>query len=318
VLLGVGPTTTHFDFRHQPYGWRADARGIVGTRNGGFGLHVDTDRYLENSLWSLALVAQVSDELESNRFYGYGNDSPLIDADFTLVERFEVLVKPALQYDINATSRLAFGPVIKYVDADVPEGSPAAQIAPLGTTSSFGQVGAFADVDLDWTKAGDKQQSGWGVTAGGSVYPSAWDAEDEFGEAHALARVFIPLGWPTLALRAGGQRAWGTFPLHESAFIGGRWTLRGYRWNRFAGDASAYGAAELRVPLFKMTLLTRGRLGLVGFTDTGRVWMDGQSEDDWHMGYGGGLWFGTLGRQFSATYAHGDEHRVYFYSTMPF
>ena len=317
VVLGVGPTTTHFDFRHQPYAWRADARGMVGTRNSGFGLQLDADRYLENSRWSLALFAHVS-ELESNRFYGYGNDSPLIDEDFTLVERFEFLAKPALRYDINATSRLAFGSAIKYVDADVPEASPAAQDAPLGTTASFGQLGAFADFELDRVEADAKQQSGWGVTTGGSAYPPAWDVQDGFGEAHALARVFIPMGWPTLALRAGGQRAWGSFPLHESTFIGGRWTLRGYRWNRFAGDASAYGSAELRMPLFRMTLLTRGQLGLIGFTDTGRVWMDGESDGDWHMGYGGGLWFGTLERQFSATYAHGDEHRIYFYTSMPF
>lgn len=67
-----------------------------------------------------------------------------------------------------------------------------------------------------------------------------------------------------------------------------------------------------------MTLLTRGQLGVIGFTDTGRVWMDDESDGDWHTGFGGGLWFGTVGRQVSATYAYGDEHRVYFYTSMPF
>ena len=317
VLLGLGPSVTHFDFRHQPYAWRADARVMIGTRNSGFGLQLDADRYLENSRWGMALFAHAS-ELESNRFYGYGNDSKLIDDDFTLVERFEILAKPALGYAINSTSRLAFGASFKYIDADVPDASPAAEAVPLGTTEPFGQLGAFADLELDWTRTDAEQQSGWGLTAGGSAYPAGWDVEDGFGEAHALARVFVPMGWPTLALRAGGQRAWGAFPLHESAFLGGRWTLRGYRWNRFAGDASAYGSAELRVPLFRVTLLTRGQLGVIGFSDAGRVWMDGQSQGDWHMGYGGGLWFGSLHRQFSATYAHGDEHRIYFYTSMPF
>ncbi len=51
VLLGLGPTTTHYGFRHQPYAWRADARGILGTRNGGFAVQAATDRYFENSLW---------------------------------------------------------------------------------------------------------------------------------------------------------------------------------------------------------------------------------------------------------------------------
>jgi hemolysin activation/secretion protein len=212
---------------------------------------------------------------------------------------------------------LAFGPVAKYVNPEVPNGSPADATAPLGT-DSFGQIGLRADLTIDKTNVEAKQQSGFGVDVGASGYPAVWDADESFGEAHALARVFIPLGWPTLALRAGGQRSWGSFPLHESAFIGGRWSLRGFRWDRFAGDASAYGAAELRVPLFRMTLLTRGQLGVVGFTDVGRVWMDGDSAGDWHTGLGTGLWFGSLGRQVSVTYAKGDEHRVYFYYQMPF
>ena len=182
----------------------------------------------------------------------------------------------------------------------------------------FAQLGARAEIELDRTKVETTRQSGFGVGVGGSVYPAVLDADDVFGEAHALARVFIPLRWPTLALRAGGQRNWGNFPLHESAFIGGRWTLRGFRFNRFAGDASAYGAVELRIPIARITLLTRGQLGAVGFADAGRVWIDDDSPGDWHSAAGGGLWFGSLGRNVSVAYSKGDEHRIYFYYGMPF
>jgi outer membrane translocation and assembly module TamA len=67
-----------------------------------------------------------------------------------------------------------------------------------------------------------------------------------------------------------------------------------------------------------MTLLARGLLSVVGFTDVGRVWKDEVSAGDWHTGVGGGVWFGSLGRQVSVTYARGDEHRIYFYYGMPF
>ena len=196
-------------------------------------------------------------------------------------------------------------------------GSPAESAEPLGS-KHFGQGGVRADLTVDKTTIMARRQSGFGLQAAVSGYPAVWDAEESFGEAHALARLFIPLGWPTLALRAGGQRSWGSFPLHESAFIGGRWSLRGFRWNRFAGDTSAFGSAELRVPLVRMTLLTRGQLGVIGFADAGQVWMDGISAGDWHTGAGGGLWFGSLGQQVSVTYAKGDEYRVYFYYGMPF
>ena len=316
VVLGYGPTFTDYGFRYRPYAWRADVRGMVGTRNGTFGIQAEADRFFENSPWSLSAFA-LATELESNRFYGYGNDTELVDPSLSLIERDEFLAQVLLRYSFSSTSALGVGPVVKHVDPDIPTGSPAEIDAPLGS-DPFGQVGARADLNIDKTNVMAERQSGFGVDVGVSAYPAVWDAEESFGEAHAFARVFIPLVWPTLALRAGGQRNWGEFPLHESAFIGGRWTLRGFRWNRFSGDTSAFGAAELRVPLFRMTLLTRGLLGAVGFTDVGRVWMDEVSAGDWHTGVGGGLWFGSLGRQVSVTYARGDEDRIYFYYGMPF
>jgi hemolysin activation/secretion protein len=165
---------------------------------------------------------------------------------------------------------------------------------------------------------GPAQQRGFGVQVGGSAYPAVWDASEPFGEAHAIARVYIPLGWPTVALRAGGQRVWGTFPLHESAFIGGRTSVRGFSWNRFAGDASVFGNAELHVPVARITLLTRGQLGVIGFTDAGRVWLNGESEGDWHTSAGGGVWFSTIGHALSVTYAKGEKGRVYVSLGLPF
>jgi len=316
VVVGVGPTGTEYGFRRRPYAWQAGVRGMVGTRSGDLGIRLTADRYLENSSWSISLFAHAT-RLESNRFYGYGNDTKLVDPSLSLIKRDELLVLPSLCYSFSTSSALAFGPVIKYVDPEIPIGSPAESTEPMGT-EPFGQIGIRADLTIDKTTIMAARQSGFGLQAGVSGYPAAWDADESFGEARALARLFIPLGWPTLALRAGGQRSWGGFPLHESAFIGGRWSLRGFRWNRFAGDASAFGSVELRVPLLRITLLIRGQLGIVGFADAGRVWMDGNSAGDWHTGAGSGLWFGSLGQQVSVTYAKGDEHRVYFYYGMPF
>ena len=316
VVLGLGPTVTDFGFRRRPYAWQAGVRGMVGTRSGDFGIRLTADRYFENSPWSVSLFAHAT-RLESNRFYGYGNDTERVDLSLSLITRDEVLVEGLLLYSFSTTSTLAFGPVIKYVEPEIPTGSPAEFTAPPGS-EHFGQVGVRADLAIDKTTIMAARQSGFGLQVGVSEYPAAWDAEESFGEAHALARLFIPLGWPTLALRVGGQRNWGGFPLHESAFIGGRWSLRGFRWNRFAGDTSAFGSVELRVPLVRITLLTRGQLGVIGFADAGRVWLGGDSAGDWHTGAGGGLWFGSLGQQVSVTYAKGDEHRVYLYYGMPF
>ena len=53
--------------------------------------------------------------------------------------------------------------------------------------------------------------------------------------------------------------------------------------NRFAGDAYAFGNAELRLRLFKV-------LGIFGLADVGRVFLATEPSDKWHTAAGGGLW----------------------------
>jgi hemolysin activation/secretion protein len=111
---------------------------------------------------------------------------------------------------------------------------------------------------------------------------------------------------------------WGVFPLHEAAFIGGATTLRGFSWNRFAGDASAFGSAELSFPLTRITLLTSGHLGVTGFSDAGRVWLDSESAGDWHTSAGAAVWFNSLGHSLTLTYAQGEQDRMYLTFGSPF
>jgi hypothetical protein len=66
--------------------------------------------------------------------------------------------------------------------------------------------------------------------------------------------------------------------------------LRGYDLNRFAGDASLVGDAELRIALGSYNSVPPTRFGLLGLTDVGRVFYPPESSRKWHVGAGGGLW----------------------------
>ncbi|WP_224995853.1 metallophosphoesterase [Cesiribacter sp. SM1] len=95
---------------------------------------------------------------------------------------------------------------------------------------------------------------------------------------------------PTIALRFGGQRNWGDFLFFQSATIGNRTNLRGFRNNRFAGRSSLYQNTEIRVPISDIrSYALTGSWGLYGFIDHGRVWAEGEDSDKWHRGYGPGL-----------------------------
>jgi hypothetical protein len=86
-------------------------------------------------------------------------------------------------------------------------------------------------------------------------------------------------------------------------------TLRGFRAQRFMGDASAWANSSLRLRLSRITLIVPGTWGVEGFADAGRVWLEGETSDTWHVGVGGGIWVSLLKDRaaFSAGIAHSKE-----------
>ncbi|MBS1663141.1 MAG: BamA/TamA family outer membrane protein [Bacteroidetes bacterium] len=112
-----------------------------------------------------------------------------------------------------------------------------------------------------------------------------------------------------LASRVGYGKTFGNYEFYQAQFLGGLDNLRGYRKYRFAGDELFYHNLDLRVKLAEFqTYLFPGSLGLQFFNDIGRVWRDGEKSNEWHDGYGGGLWISPLKKfVFSASYGQGTD-----------
>jgi hypothetical protein len=115
-----------------------------------------------------------------------------------------------------------------------------------------------------------------------------------------------------IASRVGWGKTWGDFQFYQAQYLGGTENLRGYRKFRFAGDESFYHNIDLRIKLAEFqTYLFPGSLGLQFFNDVGRVWVNGEKSNQWHDGYGGGIWISPLSKfVFSASYAQGSEGGV--------
>jgi outer membrane protein assembly factor BamA len=63
---------------------------------------------------------------------------------------------------------------------------------------------------------------------------------------------------------------------------------------RYAGDASLGATTELRFPLGRVPLILPLDLGVYGFADAGRVYVNGASPGGWQSGIGVGLWVSIL------------------------
>jgi hypothetical protein len=200
----------------------------------------------------------------------------------------------------------------------------------------FGEVGATGLLELESREERTSRVAidGYGyprrgahVQLRGQVFPGVWDVEETFGSVNGNAAVYLSPSSeraPTLALRAGGEKVFGRYPYFEAAYIGGGLggfgasagdsPIRGLPRHRYAGDASLYGSADLRVPVSRFRFILPGTWGVLGFADAGRVYLDGEESDKWHNGYGGGLWFAWLDRAnaITATYALSDgDTKVY-------
>ncbi|MDO1501579.1 metallophosphoesterase [Winogradskyella maritima] len=78
---------------------------------------------------------------------------------------------------------------------------------------------------------------------------------------------------------------------YQFANIGGETGLRGYRNERFKGQRSLVGSADVRYAFDSFrTSIAPVQLGLFAGGDVGRVWFEGDGSKKWHNDYGGGFW----------------------------
>ena len=85
-----------------------------------------------------------------------------------------------------------------------------------------------------------------------------------------------------------------------AAFVGGTSTVRGFDEQRFAGEGALYGSGELRLRVYRPRVVVPASVGLFGFVDTGRVFMDGESPAGWHTATGGGVFFQPIRQPYIA------------------
>ena len=329
VFARVIHSRKYFGFRKDPFATRHYFD--VGLASRGFKpfvSYVGTFRHVRSELD--ARLAFEYSGFEVTRFKGFGNDFRLKEPSaYYKVEQRHFVFAPALEFrrgteDVDATGdgtmplrselTVSLGPVVEWSNTPTEANRDffiGALDEPLYGTGSFGQLGVRGEVEYDSRDNPAYATGGVLARVSAAGFPGVWDVESPFGNVDVEARTYLtanaPLS-PTLALRAGGKKVWGTYPFHESAFLGGPGRaglgqvdgpLRGFHKNRFAGDASLYANVELRLALAPINVLVPGEFGLFGAADVGRVYFAGDpaDADDWHNGTGGGFWLSFMERR---------------------
>lgn len=297
VTLGAGVDSRRLGFRNYPWAsrqtldvaWAVDAAKPF--------IEYTSAVRREASPMQLAFAARHSG-IDMLRYFGRGNDTrserpdpltPVISSDLTEVH-------PSIVFSSNRGARVSAGPYFLHSRSGGSDpASVLAQERPLGF-DTFSEAGFRGDASWDSRVGADVFAKGVVAAVTGKYLVKGLDVAFGFGSLNGAISTSHPWGTRVVStVRAGGKRLWGDYPFFEAAYLDHR-TVAGYTANRFAGDASLYGGADMHVILGRTHHVVPGDFGLLAFADAGRVFLQGEDSSTWHPAVGAGVFFAPFKR----------------------
>jgi predicted phosphodiesterase len=324
VFIGGGAQFTKYGFNRSPYRFRQRLTGQYAIKTGAFNFDYRFDyRSIFHSKWDLNGRLEVKAPDYLFNYFGPGNDTEWVSDNFrdNQIRLNFIEFKPSLarssERDVH---RFEIGPT--YLLANPPEEieNPNFQsIENLQENLEFknhSYLGARAGYYLENVDDEVNPHRGIRFNTDISYTTGLDDGTTDFFNLRSELAFYIPISVlpnrATLALRTGTAANFGEYPFFLANFIDGYEQMRGYRRNRYAGDVTFYNNAELRLKLFESkNYVLPFNLGLLGFADYGRVWLEDEDSDTWHPSYGGGLYFNLANfAVLTATYGVSSDDQV--------
>jgi outer membrane protein assembly factor BamA len=255
----------------------------------------------------ITLNALVDAPDNTMNFFGQGNNTVLDktgDYHTYYRTRFDFYqLDPALRWHTGKGSTISLGPSFQFYHFDV-NGNTGRSINQPGLIKSYdstsfdknkSHAGFIADYISDKkdnkilpTKGfylNVKLEGYAGLNASSKSFMQIRPEFTYFQKVDSGARL-------VLSDRIGGGASVGHPAFYQYMFLGGQGNLLGYLQNRFSGQEMAYNNFQARFRIANIGgYILPGQLGITGFYDVGRVWIDGEHTGVWHQGTGGGLYF---------------------------
>ncbi|MDQ3051653.1 MAG: hypothetical protein M3Q95_12260 [Bacteroidota bacterium] len=324
VFLGGGVLLKKQGFRKEPYAYMQRLVANVALNEKSFNLRYLGDFIKVFGVWGIHAEAEVLAPRSTTNFYGLGNETVRLvdDDDFYRLRYNNVFVYPGFKRIIRKSHSVKIGPIYEYIRVDRTEGR---FITSLQGTPYLGQAVArnLGGVKLEYeiqsiddsvlTFRGIK----WRLAA---VTQTSLDGDDyNTTNIESNINIYVPIAnRATIAIRLGGATRLGDYDFFQANTLGGytlnreSGNLRGHLRGRFSGQTVAYVNTDLRVKLFTFkTYLFPSHFGIMGFYDTGRVWVQNDNSDKWHNGFGGGVWIDPFARTIiNLNYAVSKEEKL--------
>ncbi|MEO6132985.1 MAG: BamA/TamA family outer membrane protein [Saprospiraceae bacterium] len=311
---------TRFGFRSDPFKSRHTlsasyffkTRAFIGKYSGEW-LHVFGN-------FDLGLDAFVTGPTFTQYFYGLGNEYINYghDTKYHIVKGSQVLAAPSVNYRFGFGNKLFLKTSYQFIDLENSHEEPRFVFSPeshltqddFGRRDYFGITAGYQYTRLDNisfpSRGGD-----FTISLGSRTSLSGPTISHQLLSAGMT--LYIPFdvsGSVVLATHLQADKLFGKKEFFHALTLGGPDQLRGFRTDRFAGDARIFQNTDLRLKLFRVRGMFPFNVGVFGSLDYGRVWLENDiaAADRWHIGYGGGIFIVPFGlTAFRIGYMAGEE-----------
>lgn len=291
--VALGYVYRKYHWRKDPFAWQQKAFAYYSISQNSLGVRYDGLFNEVIGKWNLGINASF-DAVRQGYFFGIGNESANQNkSKYYQLHSREAYGGLGLQRSIGPYNTIGFTGFYQGVQLLNRPDHFASETLNRVDTSVFNWkhfAGGRFDYALHTTNDDVVPTKGidWLTTIAYTININ--NSKRSFTRFSSNLTLYVPLiNRFSLAIRAGAATITGTPEFYQLNTIGGGSSLRGFRRNRFYGKTAFYNGNELRWITNLRNYFFNGKIGLIAFSDNGRVWQPGEQSDEWHFGYGGGL-----------------------------
>ncbi len=300
VYVGGGVSFKKFQFGKSPFGMKQSVWGNYAASTGASNFRYDACFTDALGPWDLAFTVKVNAPNFTFNYYGMGNETRIVENNWSYhrIRLNQIIIMPTIQRHVGKHNELTFGLSYQRIRLQHNDnrfiGTPESGI---DSTHYSSKHYAGARVSWEYSTRNRTFYPTKGIYSKLEAEHTYQSSESEstaiFTRFNAQVSGYKTYGHLTLAGRVGGSVITNdSYNFYQAATLGGMDNLRGYRRTRYSGQYTAYVNTDIRVPLGQSRgYFLRGTYGVMAFYDVGRVWVKNDVSNQWHKGYGAGLWF---------------------------
>jgi hypothetical protein len=316
--IGGGLVFRKQQFGKTPFGWMQLIAANYAFETGAYNFWYKGIFNQAVGNWSLLLDARINAPNYVFNYFGQGNDTKIIvdDRDFNRVRSNQWTLSAGLGKNIG--KRWYFEGLPFYQSVEVERSLNrfvthivAALDSTVFTKKQFG--GVQFKFEYNSTNSELYPTRGINIASKLDYTRNLENGNRDFTRGGLSISGYATWKVLTFALRAGTLSNFGNeYEFYQANTLGGSTNLRGHRRDRFSGKTSIYQNTEVRLNFGTVNMyILKGRLGLLAFSDVGRVWIPNETSNTLHWGYGGGVWFLPYNKiAFTVTYGASNEDQL--------